>query len=136
MILYKMFSLIKKVLMLVLISAANLFVLTDSAKYVSLKNQECKLREVITSNKYMAFPCNIKVNRCNGSCNNVTNLCAKVCVPDINKNFTVKMFDLMTLRNATKQIEWHESCKCICRLDPTVCNIKQKWNKKNVDVNV
>ena len=43
-----MFRLIKKILMTVLISTASLFVLTDSTKCVSLKNQECKAREVIT----------------------------------------------------------------------------------------
>ena len=35
----------------------------------------------------------------------------------------------MTLANKAKQIIIHESCKCICRLDPTVCSNKQKWNK-------
>ena len=23
----------------------------------------------------------------------------------------------------------HENCKCVCRLDPTICNKKQRWNK-------
>ena len=35
----------------------------------------------------------------------------------------------MTLPNKTKQIIIHESCKCICRLDPVICSNKQKWNK-------
>ena len=25
-------------------------------------------------------------------------------------------------------IEWHETCKCKCRLDGSVCNNKQRWN--------
>ena len=46
MILYKMFRLIKKVLMLVLISAANLLLLKNpSSKCLLLKNQECKVRK-------------------------------------------------------------------------------------------
>ena len=24
--------------------------------------------------------------------------------------------------------EWHETCKCKCRLDASVCNNKQRWN--------
>ena len=40
------------------------------------------------------------------------------------------MFDLMSWKNKTKQINWHESCKCVCRLDPIVCNNKQEWNKE------
>ena len=35
----------------------------------------------------------------------------------------------MSLKNKTKQIIFHESCKCVRRLDPIVCNNKQKWNK-------
>ena len=52
-----------------------------------------------------------------------------MCIPDIMRNITVKMFGLMTLTNKTKQVIFHESCECICRLDPTVCNNKQRWNK-------
>ena len=27
-----------------------------------------------------------------------------------------------------KDIEWHKTCKCKCRLDGSVCNNKQRWN--------
>ena len=117
-----MFRLIKKVLILVLVSTAN------SLKCISLKNQECKIRVVVKS-EHMTFPYDIKVNKRSDNCNNITNSYAKVCIPDIIKNVTVKMFDLMTLTNKTKQVIFHESCKCICRLDPIVCNNKQRWNK-------
>ena len=122
-----MFGLIKKVLILVLVSAAS--VITNSTKCISLKNQECKIREVVVNNKYMAFPCKIKVNRCVGSCNNRSNPYSKVCVPDIVKNVTVKMFDLIALENTTKQIEWHERCKCVCKINQSVCSDKQRFNK-------
>ena len=36
----------------------------------------------------------------------------------------------MSWSNQTKQIKWHESCKCECRLNSIICNIKQKWNKE------
>ena len=77
----------------------------------------------------MPYPYSIKVNRCNDNFDNVTNPYSRVCVPDITKNVTLKIFGLMTLANKTKQIIIHESCKCVCRLDPIVCNNKQKWNK-------
>ena len=125
-----MFGLIKKALILISVLTANLFIPINSlTKCISLKNQECKVRAAITDNEYMTFPYNIKVNRCSGNCNSITNSYAKVCIPDIIKNVTVKMFDLMTLTNTTRQITLHESCKCVCRLDPVVCNNKQKWNK-------
>ena len=30
--------------------------------------------------------------------------------------------------NETRHIKWHETCKCKCRLDASVCNNKQCWN--------
>ena len=77
----------------------------------------------------MPYPYSIKVNRCNGNFNNIKNPYSRVCVPDITKNVTLKIFGLITLTNKTKQIIIHESCKCVCRLDPIVCINKQKWNK-------
>ena len=121
--LYKMFRLIKKILIMALLSTVN------SLKCISIKNQECKVREVIENNEYMVYPYSVKVNRCTGNCNNISNPYARVCIPDIIKSCTVKIFDLMSLKNKTKQIKWHESCKCVCRLDPIICNNKQKWNK-------
>ena len=35
----------------------------------------------------------------------------------------------MSRTNETRFIEWHETCKCKCRLDAIVCNDKQRWNK-------
>ena len=108
---------------LVLISTVS------SSKCISLKNQECNVSKVIVDKQYMAYPYKIRVNRCVGSCNDINNPHSKVCIPDITKNVTVKMFDLIKLTNKTKQVIFHESCRCICRLDPIVYNNKQRWNK-------
>ena len=35
----------------------------------------------------------------------------------------------MSRTNKTKYIKLHETCKCKCRLDVSVCNNKQHWNK-------
>ena len=34
----------------------------------------------------------------------------------------------MSRPNETRYIKWHETCKCKCRLDRSVCNNKQLWN--------
>ena len=81
---------------------------------------------MIVDNEYMTYPYSINVNRCNGNCNNVTYPYSRFCIPDTVKNVTVKIFDLMTLTNKTKQKFIHESCKRICRLDPIVCNNNKK----------
>ena len=36
----------------------------------------------------------------------------------------------MLLTNETRSIKWHETGKCICRLNKIICNNKQKWNKE------
>ena len=56
---------------------------------------------MVVNNEYMTFPYNIKVKRCNGNCHNINNPYSRVCIPDIAKNITVKVFDLMTLTNET-----------------------------------
>ena len=35
----------------------------------------------------------------------------------------------MSRINETRHIKWHETCKCKRRLDPSVCNNKQRRNK-------
>ena len=35
----------------------------------------------------------------------------------------------MPKTNETRFIKWHETCKCICRLDKIICNSKQRWNE-------
>ena len=66
------------------------------------------------------FPFSISTRRCSGSCNNISDPYAKLCVPDVVKN--------LTRTNETRHIEWHETCKCTCRLDESVCYNKQRWN--------
>ena len=84
---------------------------------------------MIVNNEDITYPYSIKVNRCNGNCNNISNPYSRVCVPNIVKNVTLKIFDLISQQNKIKQIIFHESCKCVCRLNEIVCNNKQKWNK-------
>ena len=98
----------------------------------SIKNQECKERPEIadvSSNDPIFYPFSIKVNNCSGSCNNINDPYSKICTPEVAKNLIVKVFNLMTLTNKTRHIEWHDTCKCICRLDKIICNSKQRWNK-------
>ena len=104
----------------------------NSLECVSMKNQECKVRPEIvdvSSNNPIFYPFSIKINKCSGNCNNINDPYARICVPDIVKNLNVKVFNLMSLTNETRHIKWHETCKCICRLDGIICNNKQRWNK-------
>ena len=85
-----------------------------------MNNQECKIRpEIINinSNEPSFYPYSILVNKCSGSCNNINDSYVKVCVPDVVKNMNIKVFILMSRTNETCHIQWHETCKCKCRLD-------------------
>ena len=103
----------------------------NSLKCVLMNNQECKVRPQIVnvnSDEPVLFPFSIKTSKCSGSCNNINNPYAKLCVPNAVKNLNVKVFNLMSRTNEKRHIEWHKTCKCKCRLDGSVCNNKQPWN--------
>ena len=51
----------------------------------------------------MTFPYKIKVDRCIGSCDDKDNPYLKVCTPDIVKNFSAKVLDLI-LQKMCKEI--------------------------------
>ena len=53
----------------------------------------------------------------------------KFVFPDTAKDLNVRVFNLMSRDNETRHIKWHETCKCICRLDKIICNSKQRWNE-------
>ena len=103
----------------------------NSLSCISMNNQEYKERpETVNVNSDMPvyFPFSIKTSKCSGSCNNINDLYAKICVSDVIKKLNIKVFNLMSRTNETRHIEQHETCKCKCRLDGSVCNNKQRWN--------
>ena len=57
----------------------------NSLEYVSMNNQECKLRSEIiniNTNEPVFYPSGIKINKCKGSCNTINDPYAKLCVPE------------------------------------------------------
>ena len=88
-----MFGFIKKVFVV-----AMSFFIYNALKCVSINNQECRARpEVINinSNESLFYPYSILVNKCSGSCNNINDPFAKLCVPDVVKGRNVKVFNLI-----------------------------------------
>ena len=97
----------------------------NSLECISVNNQECKARPKIidvNNNEPVFYPCSIKVNKYSGSCSNINDPYAQLCVPDFIKNVNVKVFNLMSRINETRQIIWNETSKA-------VCNSRQIWNK-------
>ena len=80
-----------------------------------MNNQECKIRcEIINinSDERLFYPNSVKVNKCSGICNNINDPYSKLCVPGVVNNTKVKVFNLMSRTNETRQIKLHETCKC------------------------
>ena len=126
-----MFRFIKQIFISTMMLFSNLPNM-NPLECISMKNQECKVRHEIVdvnSNNPIFYPFSIKINKCSDSCNNINNPYAKICVPDVIKDLNVKVFNLMSRTNETRHIKWHETCKCICRLDKIICNSKQRWNE-------
>ena len=106
----------------------------NSLECISMNNQECRARPRMIDtnvNEPVFYPYSIKVNKCSRNCNNINNTYAKLCIPDVVKKINVKVFNLMSRINETRQLLWHETCKCVCRLSVAVCNSKQMWNDDN-----
>ena len=98
---------------------------------ISMTNQECKVRPQIVNvnrDEPLFYPFSNKTSKCGGSCNNINDPYAQMCVPDAVKNLNVKEFNIISRTNETRHIEWHELFKCKCRLDASVCGNKQRLN--------
>ena len=73
-----------------------------------MNHQACKVRpEIINvnSNEPLFYPFIIKASKCGGSCNNINDPQAKICVPDVVKDLNVKVFNLMSRTNETRHIK-------------------------------
>ena len=71
---------------------------------------------------------NVLVNKCSGSCNTFNDPMARICVPNIIKNVNVKVYNFLMRLNETRNVLWHKSCKCVDKLNSSVCNSKQIWS--------
>ena len=106
---------------------------TRALECVSVINQKWMPRpKVLDVNEGVGealfYPYNVLVNKCNGSCNTLDNPMAKLFVPNIINRINMKVCNFLMRLNETRNVLWHESCKCVCKLNSPVCNKKQIWN--------
>ena len=102
---------------------------TKALERVSVVNQTCMPRPKILdvnegAGKALFYPYNVQVNKCSGSCNTLDNPMAKLCVPDVMKGVNMHVYNFWMRLNETRNVLWHESCKCVCKLNSSVCNNK------------
>ena len=53
---------------------------------------------------------------------------SKICVPNVIKGINMQVYNFLMRLNETRNVLWHESCKCVCKLNSSACNNKQIWN--------
>ena len=121
--------------MLIINLAISLFstLKVGALECVSVVNQKCMPRPKILNvnegiGEALFYPYNVLVNKCSGSCDTLDNPMSKICVPKIVKNVNMKVYNFLMRLNETRNVLWYESCKCVCRLNSSVCNNKQIWN--------
>ena len=102
-----MFRFIKTIFLTGLAFLSNLLS-TTPLSCISMNNQVCKVRpEIINvnSNELVFYPFSIKASKYSGSCNNINDPYAKMCVPDVVKDLNVKVFNLRSRTNETRHIK-------------------------------
>ena len=95
-----MFGFIKKVFVVAMTFFSFNVLSVSSLECVSMKNQECKVREEVinvNTKNPVFYPFSVKVNKC---------------LLNVVKNINLKAFNLISWNDEIKQIKWHESCKC------------------------
>ena len=80
-------------------------------KCISMNNQEWKVRpEIININSNKPSFYDVKINKCSGSCNDIYDPYAEMCIPDVITNLNLEVFNLMPRTNETRHIKFHETC--------------------------
>ena len=101
----------------------------NSLECLSVINRESKILDVNEGiGEALFYRYIVLVNKCSGSCNTLDDPMARICVPNIIKNVNIKVYNFLMRLNETRNVLWHESCKCVCLLNSSVCNNKQIWN--------
>ena len=106
---------------------------TKALECVSVVNQKCIPRPKILDvnegvGEALFYSYNLLVNKCSGSCNTLDNSMIKLCVPNVIKIVNIQVYNFLMMLNETPNVLWHENCKCVCKLNSSVCNNKQIWN--------
>ena len=88
-----MFGFVKQIFIIAMFFGCNLSIV-NPWKFISMNNQECKVRPQILNNsdEPVLFSFSIKRSKCNCSYNNINDHYEKWCVPDVVKNLNARDF--------------------------------------------
>ena len=83
-----MFEFVKQIFILAIMFFSCNSSSVNSLKCISMNNQKCKVRPEIVnvnSDESVFYPFSIKTSKYSGTCNNINDPYAKMCVPDVVK---------------------------------------------------
>ena len=73
--------------------------MVNALQCMSAINKKCMPRPKIVdvnANEPVYYPYSVLVNKCNGSCNDINDPFAKLCVPDVTINVSIKVYNLLS----------------------------------------
>ena len=105
----------------------------NALECVSVINHKCMPRPKILDvnegvGEALFYLYNVLVNKCSGSCNTLDNPMGKMWVPNVIKGVNMQVYNFLMKLNEARNVLWYESCKCVCKLNLSICNNKQIWN--------
>ena len=100
---------------------------------VSVVNQKCMPRPKILDvnegiGEALFYPYKVLVNKCSEVVILYIILCLKYVFLKSLNIVNMQVYNFIMRLNGTRNVLWHESCKCVCKLSSSVCNNKQIWN--------
>ena len=120
------------------------FVVCGALKCVLMSNRECKVGPTIlniSSNEPLFYPDSVCGKKWSGSCNDINNPYAKLCIPNVVKKMNIKVSNLLLKTNETLYVSWHETLagvyndkqRCNSRCDKYSCEYKELIYKGRCD---
>ena len=126
-----MFSLIKKVFILLLSFSSSLVHVAERTKCLSLNDDPCMLRPTLidlnpVELKY--YPFMISLDSCNVMETVISYL--QKCVFQKKQDTNIKVFNMITNKNEAKTMTKRISCDCTCKFNSTKYNSNPNWNNE------
>ena len=97
---------------------------SNHTKCVSLSNQKDEVQPTFINlypNEYNQefhyYPFTVKLGKCGESCNTLSDLSNKVCVPNKTQDLNLSLFNMTAGINESKTLTKHISCECKRRFD-------------------
>ena len=108
---------------------------SNQTKCILLSNQKSMAQSTLINlhpNEYCQefhyYPFLVKLHRCVGSYNTLSDLSNKEWIPNKTNDLNLSLFNMLTEINESKILTKRISCKCKCKFDGQKCNPDQCWN--------